>query len=173
MPNSAPPPPSLALWVLKNKKNLEEIIYVKNKKLELEEKTHMLYFFLLCYCSSTKLCLTLFHPMNWSTPGFPVLHYFQSLHKLMSIESVMPSNHLILCCPLLLLPSVFPSIRVLSNESVLPIRWSKYWSFSFSISPSNECSRLISFMLDWFDLLTVQETLKILLQHHSSKASIL
>ena len=97
----------------------------------------------------------------------------QSLLKLMSIELVMPSNHLILCCPLLLPPSVFPSIRVFSNESALRIRWPKYWSFSFSISPSNEYSGLISFRIDWLDLLTVQSTLKCLLQHHSSKASIL
>ena len=96
----------------------------------------------------------------------------QSWIKLMSIESVMPSNRLILCCPLLLLPSVFPSIRVFSNESVLCIRWPKYWSFSFNISLSNEYSGLISLRIDWFDLLAVQETLKSLLQHHSSKASI-
>ena len=96
----------------------------------------------------------------------------QSLLKLMFIELVMPSNHLILCHPLLLPPSIFPSIRVFSNESVLRIRWSKYRSFSFSISPSNECPRLISFKIDWFDLLAVQGTLKSL-QHHSSKASIL
>ena len=96
-----------------------------------------------------------------------------SLFKLMSIESVMPSNYLILCHPLLLLPSVIPSIRVFSNESVLHIRWPKYWSFSFSISPSNEYSVLISFRMDWLDLLAVQGTLKSLLQHHSSKASIL
>ena len=95
----------------------------------------------------------------------------QSLLKLMSIESVMPSNHLILCCPLLLPPSIFPSIKVFSNESVLRIRWPKYWSFSFSISPSNEYSGLISFTVDWLDLLAVQGTLKSLLQHHSSKAS--
>ena len=91
----------------------------------------------------------------------------------MSIESMMPSNHLILCHPLLLLPSVFPSIRVLSNESALHIRWPKYWSFSFSISPSSEYSGLISFRMDWLDLLAVQRTLKSVLQHHSSKASIL
>ena len=91
-----------------------------------------------------------------------------SLLKLMSIESMMPSNHLILCRPLLLLPSIFPSIRVFSNESALHIRWSKYWSFSFSISPSNEHSRLISFRMDWLDLFAVQGTLKSLLQHHSS-----
>ena len=96
----------------------------------------------------------------------------QSLPKLMSIELVMPSNHLILCHPLLLLPSVFPSIRVFSSESVLCIRWLKYWSFSFSISPSNECSGLISFCMDWLDLLAVQGTLKNFPQHHSSKASI-
>jgi len=97
----------------------------------------------------------------------------QSLFKLMSIESVMPSNHLILCRPLLLLPSIFPSIRVFSNESVLHIRWPKYWSFSFSISISNEYSGLIPFRMDWLDLLAVQETLKSLLQHHSSKVSVL
>uniref|UniRef100_A0AC11DKF6 Uncharacterized protein n=1 Tax=Ovis aries TaxID=9940 RepID=A0AC11DKF6_SHEEP len=91
----------------------------------------------------------------------------------MSMELVMPSNHLILCHPLLLLPSVFPSIRVFSSESVLPIRWPKYWSFSFSINPFNEYSGLISFRMDWLDLLAVQGTLKSLLQHHSSKASIL
>ena len=97
----------------------------------------------------------------------------QSLLKLMSIKSMMPSNHLILCCSLLLLPSVFPSIRVFSNESALHIRWLKYWSFSFSINSSSEYSRLISFRIDWFDPLAVQETLKSLLQHHSSKPSIL
>ena len=96
-----------------------------------------------------------------------------SLLKLMSIESVMPSSHLILCHPLLLLPSIFPSNRVFSNESTLPIRWPKYWSFSFSISPSNEYSGLISFRMDWFDHLAVQGTLKSLLQHHRSKASVL
>ena len=96
-----------------------------------------------------------------------------SLLKFMSIESVMPSSHLILCCPLLLLPSIFPSIRVFFSESALHIRWPKYWSFSFSISPSNEYSELISFRTDCFDLLAVQGTLKSLLQHHSSKASIL
>ena len=97
----------------------------------------------------------------------------QSLLKLMSIESVMSSNHLTLYHPLLLLPSIFPSIRVFSHESTLPIRWPKYWSFSFSISPSNEYSGLISFRMDWLDLLAVQGTLKSLLQHHSLKASIL
>ena len=97
----------------------------------------------------------------------------QNLLKHMSIQSVMPANHLILCHPLLLLPSIFPSIRVFSNESVLCIRWPKCWSFSFRISPSNEYSGLISFRIDWFYLLAVQETLKTLLQYHSSKASIL
>ena len=96
-----------------------------------------------------------------------------SLPKLMSIESVMPSNHLILCYPFLLLPSIFPNIRVFSNESALHIRWPKYWSFSFNISPSNEHPGLISFRVDWFGLFTIQETVKSLLEHHNSKASIL
>ena len=124
-------------------------------------------------CSVTKLCLTLCDPMGYSTPGFPVHHQLPSLLNLMSIESVRPSNHLILCRPLLFLPSIFPSNRVFSNESALHIRWSNHWSFSFSISASNEHSGLISFKVDWFDLLVVQGTLKSLLQHHSSKASIL
>ena len=98
---------------------------------------------------------------------------FRSLLKLMSIELVVPSNHLVLCHPLLLLPSIFPSIRVFSNESVLRVRWPKYWSFSFSLSPSNEYSGLIFFRIDWLDLLAVQGTLKSLLQYHSSKTSIL
>ena len=110
--------------------------------------------------------------MDCSTPDFPVHHQF-SLLKLMPIESVMPSNHLILCRPLLLLPSIFPNITVFSNESVLHIRWPKYWSFSFNISPSNEHPGLISFRIHWLDLLAVQGILKSLLQHHSSKASIL
>ena len=108
-----------------------------------------------------------------SMPGLPVHHHLQELLKLMSIESVMPSHHLILCHPLLFLPSIFPSKRIFSNESVLRIRWPKYWSFSFSISPSNEYSGLNSFCMDWLDLPAVQGTLKSLLQHHSSKASIL
>ena len=115
------------------------------------------------FSSVIQLCPTLYDPMDCSTPGFPVHHQLQSLFKLMSIKSVMPSNHLILCCPLLLLPSMFPSIRVFSNESVLHIRWPKYWSFSFSISPSNEYLVLISFRINWFDLLAVQGTLKSLL----------
>ena len=111
--------------------------------------------------------------MDCSMPGFPVHHQFPSLLKLMSIELVMPSNHLILYHLLLLLPSIFPSIRIFSSESVFHIRWPKYWSFSFNISSSNEYLSLISFRIDWFDLLAVQATLKSLLQHHSSKASIL
>ena len=111
--------------------------------------------------------------MNHSTPGLPVHYQLPELPKLMSIESVMPSNHLILCRPLFLPPSIFASIRVFSNESALRIRWPKYWSFSFNISPSNEHPGLISFRVDWLDLLAVLGTLKSLLQHHSSKASIL
>ena len=125
------------------------------------------------FSSVAQSCPTLCNPMNRSTPGLPVHHHPRSLLRPMSIESVMPSSHLILCHPLLLLPSIFPSIRVFSSESVLPIRWPKYWSFSFSISPSNEHLGLTSFTIDWFDLLTAQGTLKTLLQHHSSKASIL
>ena len=111
--------------------------------------------------------------MECSTPSFPVHHQLPELTQLMSIKLVMPSNHLILCRPLLLLPSILPSIRVFSNESALCIRWPKYWSFSFNISPSNEYSGLISFRMDWLDLFAVQGTLKSLLQHHSSKESIL
>ena len=126
----------------------------------------------LSISSVTQLCLTLCNPMDCSMPGLPV-HHLWSLLKLMPIKLVMLSNHLTHCHPLFLLPSIFPSIRVLSNESVLCIRWPKYWSFSLSISPSNEYSGLISFRIDWLDLLAVQGTLKSLLQHHSSKASIL
>ena len=111
--------------------------------------------------------------MDHTKPGLSPIINSQSLLKFISIESVMPSNHLILCRPLLLLPSIFPGIRVFSNESALHIRWPKYWSFNFNISPSNEHSGLISFRMDWLDLLAVQGTLQSLLQHHSSKASIL
>src|SRR5574337_676028 len=111
--------------------------------------------------------------MDRSMPGLPVHHQLPESTKPMSIESVMPSNHLILCHPLLLLPSIFPNIRVFSNESALRIRWPKYWSFSFCISPCNEHPGLISFRMAWLYLLAVQGTLKSLLQHHSSKASIL
>ena len=117
-------------------------------------------------------CLTLCDPMKCRTPGFPVHHQLPEPIKLMSIVSVMPSNHLILYRPLLP-PSVFPSIRIFSSESVLRIRWPEYWSFSFSISPSREYSGLISFRMDWLDLLAVQGTLKSLLQHHSSSVSSL
>ena len=118
------------------------------------------------FSSVAQLCLTLCDPINHSMPGLPIHHQLP-----MSIESVMPSSHLIFCCPLLLLPSIFPSIRVFSKESVLHIMCPKYWSFS--ISPPNEHSGLISFRIDRLDLLAVQGTLKSLLQHHSSKASIL
>ena len=118
-------------------------------------------------------CPTLCDPMDFSTPGLPVHHQLLELTQAHVHESVIPSNHLILCGPLLLLPSIFPSIRVFSNESVLPIRWPKYWSFSVNISPSNEYLGLISSRMDWLDLLSVQGTLKSFLQHHSSKASIL
>ena len=124
------------------------------------------------FTSVTQLCLTLCDTMNCSTPDFLSITNCQSLLKLRSIKLVMPSNHLILYLLLLLLPSIFPSIKVFSNESVLYIRWPKYWNFSFSISPSNEQSGLISFRIDWFDLLAVQGTFKSLLQHHSSKASV-
>ena len=119
--------------------------------------------------SRVRLC----NPMNRSTPGLPVHHQLPSLPRLTSIESVISSSHLILCCPLLLLPLIPPSIRVFSNESTLPMRWPKYWTFSFGISPSNEHPGLVSFRMDWLDLLAVQRTLKSLLQHHSSKASSL
>ena len=129
--------------------------------------------------SSTRLVQSLSHIQLFATPGTaarqtsPSFTISQSSLKLMSIELVMPSNHPILYDPLLLLPSIFPSIRVFSNESALCIRWPQYWSFSFSISLSDEYSGLTSFRIDWFDLLAMQETLKSLLQHHSSKASIL
>jgi len=125
------------------------------------------------FSSVAQLCPTLCDPMDCSMPGFLSSTNSQSLFKLMCTEFVMPSSHLILCCPLLLLPSSLPSIRVFSNESALCIRLPKYWRFNFSISPSNEYLGLISFRIDWFDLLAVQGTLKSLLQHHSSKASIL
>ena len=122
--------------------------------------------------SVAQLYLTLCNSMDCSQASLSITNSW-SLLKLLSLKLVMPSNHLILCCPLLLLPSIFPSIRVFSNESVLHIRWPKDWSFSFGISPSSEYPGLISFRIDWLDLLDVQGTLKSLLQHHSSKASIL
>ena len=124
--------------------------------------------------SVAQSCPTLWNP-PWTAARQASLSFTdsRSLLKLMSIESVMPSNHLILCHPLLLPHSIFPSIRVFSNESTLHIKWPKYWSFSFSFRPSNEYSALISFRMDWLDLLAVKETLKSLLQHHSSKTSVL
>ena len=122
--------------------------------------------------SVTQSCPTLCNPMDCSAPGFPVHHQLLELAQAHVHLITMPSNHLILCCPLLL-PSVFPSIRVFSNEWVLRIRWPQYWSFSFSLSPSNEYSGPISFRMDWLDFLAVQGTLKSLLQHHSSEASTL
>ena len=124
------------------------------------------------FSSVCQSCLTHCDPMNRSTPGLPVTNSWSSF-KPMSIVLVMPSNHVILCHPLLLLPSIFPSIRVFSNESALHIRWPKYWSSRFNISPSSEHPGLISFRMDWLDLLAVQGTLKSLLQHHSLKATIL
>ena len=125
------------------------------------------------FSSVAQLCLTRYDPMNCSTPGFPVLHYLLETAQTPVHQVSDASNHLILCRPILLLPSVFPSIRVSSSESALHIRWPKYWSFSFNISPSNEHPGLISFRMDWLDLLAVQGSLKSLLQHHSSKASTL
>ena len=125
-------------------------------------------------CSSVaQSCLALCNPMNSSTPGFPVHHQLPESSQSHVHRVSEPSSHLILCLALLLLPSIFPSIRVFSKESALHIRWPEYWSFSFSISPSNEHPGLIYFRMDWLDLLAVQGTLKSLLQHHSSKASIL
>ena len=127
------------------------------------------------FSSVQLLSLVQFPETPWTAPCLASLSITNSwsLFRLMPIELVMPSKHLILCHPLLLPPSIFPSIRVFSNESVLRIKWPKYWSLSFSISPSNEYSRLISFRMDWLDLLAIQGALKSLLQHHSSKASIL
>ena len=129
----------------------------------------------LCFCgySVIKWCLTLCNFKDYITPGSPVLHYHLELLRFMSTESVMLSNHLIICHPFLHLPSIFPSIRVFSSELALHSRWPKYWSFSFNNSPSNEYLALISFKTDWFELLAVQGTLKSFLQHHNSKASIL
>ena len=136
--------------------------------LEKEMATHSS---ILQFISVAQSCPTLCDPMGCSTPGFPVLHYLPEFAQTLSIESVTPSNHLILCCPLLFLPSIFPSIRVFSKELARHIRWPNYWSFS--ISPSNEYSGLIPFRIDWFDLFAVQGTLKSPLWHHSLKASVL
>ena len=160
-----------------------EILGLHNHMSQLLYKSPLIF---MCCCSVAQLCPTLCDAMDCSTPGQLFVTPWtvapqaslsftisQSLLKHMSIKSVMQSKQLILCCPLVLLASIFSNIRVFSNESALRIRWPKYWSFSFSISPSNEYSGLISFRIDWFDLLAVQGTLKSLLQHHSSKASIL
>ena len=125
------------------------------------------------FSSVSQLCPTLCHPLDCNTPGFPVHHQLPEFTQTPVHWLAMPSNHLILHHPLLLPPSIFPSVRVFSDESALHIRWPKYWSFSFSIIPSKEHPGLISFRMDWLDLLVVQGTLKRLLQHHSSKASIL
>ena len=124
------------------------------------------------FSSVTQSYLTLCNPMNCSMPGLPVHHQHPEFTKTHAHRVVMPSSHFIFCCPLLFLPPIPPSIRVFSNESTLRMRWPEYWTFSFSISPSNEHPGLISFRMDWLDLLAVQGTLKSLLQHHSSKASI-
>ena len=134
---------------------------------------HIADFVIVQFSSVAQACPTLCDPMNRSMSGLPVHYQLRSLPKLMSIKSVMPSSHLILCRILLLLPPIPPSIRVFSNELTLCMRWPKCWSFSLSISPSNEHPGLVSFRMDWLDLLAVQGTLKSLLQHHSSKASIL
>ena len=125
------------------------------------------------FSSVAQSCPTLCNPMDCSTPGLPVHHQLLEFTQTHIHWISMPSGHLILCYPFLLPPSIFPSIRIFSNESVLHIMWPKYWSFSFSISPSNEYSGLISFRMDWLDLLALQGTLKSLLQYHSSKASVL
>ena len=148
------------------------------KPTEVESLSNSFLFFsmmtsLVQFSSVVQLCPILCDPMDCSTPASLSITSSRSLFKLRSIELVMPSNHLILCHPLLLLPSIFPSIRAFSYQSALCIRWPKYWSFSFSISPSNGHPGLISFRMDWLDLLAVRGTLKSLLQHHSSKASIL
>ena len=155
------------LYLLNSSKDNE---WLRMLPIALEEELRLLQFSSVRLLSRVRLFAT---PWTAAHQTSLSISNSWSLLKLMSIDSVMPSNHLILCHPLLLEPSIIPSIRVFSNESVLPIRWPKYWSFSFNISPSNEYSRLISFRMDWLDLLAVQETLKSLLQHHSSKASIL
>ena len=138
----------------------------------LKRQVNYIHIFESTFSSVAQLWPTLCDPMNHSTPDLSITNS-QSPPKPMSIELMMPSNHLILCCPLLLLPSILPSIRVFSSESAPHIRWPKYWSFSLNISPSNEHPGLTSFRMDWLDFLAVQRTLKSLLQHHSSKASIL
>ena len=149
-------------WLVNSRSNLSQSLSFKNPSP-----------FSVQFSSVVQPCPTLCDPMNRSTPGLPVHHHSRSSLRLRSIESVMSSSHLVLCHPLFLLPPIPPSVRVFSNESTLRMRWPKYWSFSLSIIPSKEISGLISFKMDWLDLLAVQGTLKSLLQHHSSKASIL
>ena len=151
---------------------LEKVSFLSNPKECQCHRMFKLQYSSLQFHSVAQSCLTLCDPMNCSTPGLPVYHQPWSPPKPISIVSVMPYNHLILCHPLLL-PSIFPSIKVFSNESAVCIRWSKYWSFSFNISPSNKHPELVCFRMDWLDLLAVQGTLRSLLQCHSSKASIL
>ena len=148
-------------------------VHKKYRSKVVKKKKEKLVVTLYCCCSVTQSRLTLCDPMDYSTRVFPVIHPLSELAQIHVHGVVMPSNHLILYHPLLLLPSIFPSIRVFSNESVLRIRWPKYWSFNFSSSPSNEYSGLISFRMDWLDLLAVQGLLKSFFQHHSSKAPIL
>ena len=154
--------------------NHKSMIHERKKKLELLKLKTLIYErHSVQFRSVSQSGLNLCNPMECSTPGFPVHHQLPELTQTHVHWVVMPSNHLILCHPLLLLPSIFHSIRVFSNELALCMRGPKYWSFSFSISPSSEYSGLISFWMDWLDLLPVQGTLKSHLQHHSSKASIL
>ena len=160
---------SVATWM-----DLEIVILNEVSQTE-KDKYHMISLICGIFTSVQSLSLVWLFVTPWTAARQASLSITNSRSslRLMSIESVMPSSHLILCRPLVLPPSIFPSIRVFSNESVLHMRWPKYWSFSFSISPSNEHSGLISFRMDWLDLLAIQGTLKSLLQHHSSKASIL
>ena len=161
------------LWVAHSMPNIEENIWCTSVPIGQVKRSFHHKWGKWAFSSVAQSCLTLVTTWTPARQTSLSITNSRSLLKLMSIESPMPSNHLILCHALLLLPSIFPSIRVFTNESVLHIRWPKYWSFSFSISPSSEYSWLISFRMDWLDLLAVQGTLKSLLQHHSSKASIL
>ena len=157
---------------IREEKEIKVIQIRKEVKLSLFADETILYISSVQFSSATRSCLTV-HITVHRTPALSVHYHSCSFSKLVSIETVMPSNHLILCHPLLLLPSIFPSTRVFTNESALRIRWPKYWSFNLNTSPSNEYSGLISFRMDWLDLLAVQETLKSLLQNHHLKASIL
>ena len=154
-------------------KKQQSITFKNHESLYHTPVTYIMLYSNYQFSSVAQSCPTLCDPVNRSTPGLPVHHQTHVHPNLESIKLVMPSNHLILCRPLLLLPLIPPSIRIFSNESTLRIRWSKYWGFSFNISPSNEHPGLISFRMDWLDLLAVQGTQKSLLQHHSSKSSIL